>query len=159
MHPHSLNRVIASLHLSDDGVVIVRIKPSPVADLASGFGVKRCVIKNDLAFVASLQLLCALPATDDGQHLAAVRASLPVAFEGRCAQFLIGRIRRLLGRALPGCARKRPLLVECVGVPLLVQPHSSISHGVFYEIESKAKSVGKLESVASRQDWSSSLFF
>ncbi len=56
MRPHSLNRVIASLHVSDDGVVIVGIKPSAIPDLPTSLRIKRRVIENDLALFASLEL-------------------------------------------------------------------------------------------------------
>ena len=51
MRPHSLNRGVAALHFGDDGVVIVGVEPSPVADLPAGFGVERRVIENDLRLV------------------------------------------------------------------------------------------------------------
>ena len=81
MRPHSLNRRIASRHLSDDGVVIVRIKPSLVANLPAGVGIERRVVKNDLAGFSSLEFPHALAVVNDGQHFATVRARLPIAFE------------------------------------------------------------------------------
>jgi hypothetical protein len=55
MRPHSLNRRIASSYVGNDGIVIVRVKPSLVAYLPAGFGIERRVIKNDLARFASLE--------------------------------------------------------------------------------------------------------
>ena len=60
MRPHALNRVVASGHFGDDGVVIVGVKPSAIADLAAGFGVERRVIENDLALFARLQFAARL---------------------------------------------------------------------------------------------------
>src|ERR1017187_1152264 len=67
---HSLNRVVAAGHVGDDGVVIVGIEPSAIANLPAGFSVERRVIDDDLALVAGLQFLCALAGFDDGQHFA-----------------------------------------------------------------------------------------
>jgi hypothetical protein len=61
MRPHALHRVVASLHFGDDGVVIVGVKPSAIADLSAGFGVERSVIEDDLAFFSGLEFLRALP--------------------------------------------------------------------------------------------------
>ncbi len=81
MRAHSLDRVVAAFHFGHDGVVIVAVEPSPVADLAAGFGVKRRVVEDDFAFFAGLEFLHALAVVDDGQNLAAVGAGLAVAFE------------------------------------------------------------------------------
>ncbi len=54
MRPHSLDWVVASLHFGNDGVVIVAVKPSAIADLAAGFGIERRVVEDDLAFFAGL---------------------------------------------------------------------------------------------------------
>jgi hypothetical protein len=81
MRAHALHRVVASGHFGDDGVVIVGVEPSAIADLAAGFGVEGRVVENDLAF-ATLRSSCDSPATrDDGQDFAVVRASLTIAFE------------------------------------------------------------------------------
>jgi hypothetical protein len=82
MRPHPLDRVVAALDLRNDGVVIVAVKPPAIANLPAGFGVKRCVIKNNFAFLASLEFLRALAVVDDGENLAAVGTGLAVAFEG-----------------------------------------------------------------------------
>ena len=60
MRPHSLDRVVAALHFGDDGVVIVAVEPSPVANLSAGLGVERRVVEDDLAFFARLEFLRAL---------------------------------------------------------------------------------------------------
>src|SRR6267143_5724384 len=70
MRADPLNRGIAAFHFGNDGVVIVRVKPSAIADLSAGFSVERSVIEYDLAFIAGLEFLCALAIADDGQHLA-----------------------------------------------------------------------------------------
>ena len=104
MSAHALDRVVASLHVGDDGVVVVAVEPSAVADLAAGFGVERRVIEDDLAFVSGLEFLRALAVVDDGQHFAAVGASLAVAFEVGLRELLVGGIGGLLGCAFPGGA-------------------------------------------------------
>ena len=81
MRAYALDRVIAAFHVGDDGVVIVAVEPSAVADLAAGFGVERRVVEDDFAFFAGLEFLRALAVVDDGENLAAVGAGLAVAFE------------------------------------------------------------------------------
>ena len=81
MRAHALDRVVAAFHFRDDGVVVVAVEPSAVADLPAGLGVERCVVENDFAFVAGLEFLRALSVVDDGEHFAAVGAGLAVAFE------------------------------------------------------------------------------
>src|ERR1700686_4740638 len=67
MRPDALYRRVAALNLGDDGVVVVRVEPASVADLASRFGVERGVIEDDFAFVSGLELLRALAAVDYGE--------------------------------------------------------------------------------------------
>src|SRR5271156_3027590 len=81
MRSHALNRRITSCHVGDDGIVIVRVKPSLVADLPARVGIERSVIKDNLARVSGLEFLRALPVLDDGQHFATGRTSLPITFE------------------------------------------------------------------------------
>src|SRR5271166_6034255 len=81
MRAHALNRGVAAFYFGDDGVVIVAIKPSAIADLPAGFGVERRVVEDYFAFVAGFELLCALAVVDDGEDFAIVRASLAVALE------------------------------------------------------------------------------
>ena len=81
MRAHSLDRVVTAFHLRDDGVVVVTVKPSPVAHLSAGLGIKRSVIEDDFAFFAGLEFLRALAVVDDGQHFAAIGTGLAVAFE------------------------------------------------------------------------------
>ena len=81
MRSHALNRRVASRHFGDDGIVIVGVKPSLVANLPTGFGIERRVIENDFACSPRLEFLRALPVFDDGQHFAVVGASLPIAFK------------------------------------------------------------------------------
>ena len=83
VRPNSLNRVIAANHLGNDGVVIVAVEPSAVADLSARFGVERSVVENDFSFVARLKFLRALTILDDGEHFSAIGAGLTVAFEYR----------------------------------------------------------------------------
>ncbi len=104
MRPHSLNRRIASGDIGDDGVVVVRVKPSLIANLPAGFGVERRVIEHHFAGFAGLEFLRALPVANDGENLAAVRASLTIAFEDRFRKLLIGGIGSLFGCPFPGRA-------------------------------------------------------
>ena len=55
MRAHALNRGVASLHFGDDGVVIVGVEPSAVADLSAGLGIERRVVEDDFAFFAGLE--------------------------------------------------------------------------------------------------------
>ena len=81
MRAHPLDRVVAAFDLGHDGVVIVAVKPSPIAHLPAGLGVKRRVVQDDFAFFAGLEFLRALAVADDSQNLATVGAGLAVAFE------------------------------------------------------------------------------
>ncbi len=65
MRAHALDRVVASRHFGDDGVVIVGVKPSAIADLPAGLGVEGSVIENDLAGFSGLEFLRALAILDD----------------------------------------------------------------------------------------------
>src|SRR5579863_496236 len=107
---HALDWGVASCHFGDDGVVVVGIEPSLIADLAAGVGIERGVVEDDFAGFASLEFLCALSVLDDGQHLASVGASLTIAFEDGFWKLLIGRVRGLLGCAFPGGASPFALL-------------------------------------------------
>src|SRR5208283_3148493 len=80
MRAHSLHRVIAASHFGDDGVVIVGVKPSAIADLSARFGVEGSVVENDFAGVSGLEFLRALAGFEDGEDFAAVRTRLPIAF-------------------------------------------------------------------------------
>src|SRR5258708_719692 len=104
MRPHTLYRVVASGHFSDDSVVIVGVKPSAIADLAAGFGVEGSVVENHLTGFTRLELSRALITLNDGQRFAALRARLAIAFEVGLWELLVGGIRRLLGCAFPGGA-------------------------------------------------------
>ena len=57
MGAHALNRGIASGNVGDDGVVIVGVEPSAIADLSARLRVERSVIENDLAFFAGGEFL------------------------------------------------------------------------------------------------------
>jgi len=77
----ALNRGVTAFYFGDDGVVIVGVEPSAVANLAAGFCVEGRVIEDDFAFVAGLELLRALAVVDDGEDFAIVGTGLSVAFE------------------------------------------------------------------------------
>ena len=81
MRPNPLHRVITSLHLGDDRIQLIAVQRAAIPNLPSGLCIKRCVIENDLAFFARLELLHALTILDDGQHFAIFRARLQVAFK------------------------------------------------------------------------------
>src|SRR5437867_4373061 len=63
---HALNRGVAPRYFGDDSVVIIGIEPSTIAYLASGLGVERRVVEDDLALVAGPQFLRALAVFDYG---------------------------------------------------------------------------------------------
>src|SRR5580692_12881981 len=114
MCPHPLNRRITSRNIGNNGIVIIGIKPSPVANLPAGLGIERRVIKDDLSRFPRLEFPRPLPVVDDGQHLASVGASLTITFEQRLRKLLIDGISSLLSRALPGGAGAFALLIHCV---------------------------------------------
>ena len=97
MRAYTLNRGVAASYFGDDGVVVVGVEPSAVADLAAGFGVERSVIEDDFAFVSGFELLCAMAVVDDGENFAVVGASLAVALELRFRKLLVGGVGGLLG--------------------------------------------------------------
>ncbi len=66
MRADTLHRVVASSHFSDDGVVIVGVEPSAIADLSAGLSIEGSVVEDDLAVIAGIEFLCALIALDDG---------------------------------------------------------------------------------------------
>ena len=59
--PARPDRVVASLHFGDHGVVIVAVKPSPIAYLPAGFGVEGRVIEDDFAFFAGFEFCAPWP--------------------------------------------------------------------------------------------------
>src|SRR6266496_4014465 len=65
MRPYALDRVVATGHFGNDGVVIAGIEPTAVANLAAGLGVKRCVVEDDFTRFSWLKLLRALTVLDD----------------------------------------------------------------------------------------------
>src|SRR5437868_4838960 len=67
MRAHALHRHHAADHIGDDGIVLVVVEPSDIADLSARLGVKRCVIENDFAFFASAQLFYALAIVNNGE--------------------------------------------------------------------------------------------
>ena len=109
---YSLHGVVATLHLGDDGVVVVGVEPSAIANLPAGLGIEGRVVENDLAFLASVEGLRTSALGDDGQHLAALGASLVVTFEIRFRKLLICGVGRLLGRAFPRGAGALALFVH-----------------------------------------------
>src|SRR5450631_4229529 len=134
MRPHALYRVVAPSHFGDDRVVIVGVKPSAIADLASGFGVERRVIENYFALVAGLEFLRALTAFDDGEYFAILRARLTIAFEIGFREPLVGRIGGLLGCAFPGGASTFALLGHGAVEAHLIELNPLIARGILNEI-------------------------
>src|SRR6267378_3462767 len=78
MCAYTLNGGVAAGHFGDDGVMVVGVQPSAVADLSAGFGVEGRVIEDDLALVTGLEFLRALAALDDSQDFAIFGAGLAV---------------------------------------------------------------------------------
>ena len=147
---HALNRGVAAFHFGDDGVVIVAVEPSAVADLSAGFGVERGMVEDDFAFVARLELLRALAVVDDGEDFAVVGASLAVAFELGLRELLVCGIGGLLGCAFPGCACAFALFVHGVVEARLIEHQASIANCILNEVKGQPICVVKLERVRSR---------
>src|SRR4051794_12046260 len=82
MRTYALHRIVSSAHFRNYGIHLIAIKRTAVTNLSAGFGIKRRVVKNDLACLAGLQLLHALTIFDDGQHFAILRSRLQVSFKG-----------------------------------------------------------------------------
>src|ERR1700694_1573721 len=150
MRADPLNRGIAAFDFGDDRVVIVRVKPSTIADLSAGFSVERRVIEDDLAFIAGLEFLCTLAIVDDGQHFAKVGAGLAVAFEFRLWKFLVCGIRSLLAGALPGGTGTVALLGHGAVETRLIEGDALIASRVLHEVEGHAEGVIESEGMVSR---------
>src|SRR5260370_10158672 len=150
MRADPLNRGIAAFHFGDDGVVILRVKPSPIADLSAGFSIERRVIEDDLASIAGLELLCALAIVDDGQHFAGGGASLTVAFEFRLWHLLVCGVYGCLGSPFPGSAGARPLLGHGAVETFLIELDALIACGVLHEVNRHAEGVVKPEGFLAR---------
>src|SRR5438128_11242137 len=142
---HTLDWVIAAFHFGYDGVVIVAVKPSAVANLASGFGVKRRVIEDDFAFFARLEFLRALPVVDDGQNFAIFRPRLPISFKLRFRQLLTRRISSLLGRALPGSASTLALFSHCTVESFFHEGNSLVPKNILNKVQWQSESIVELE--------------
>ena len=130
--------------------MIVRVKPSAIADLSAGFSVERGVIEDDLAFIAGLEFLCAPPIVDDGQHFAGVGASLAVAFEFRLWQSLVCGICSLLGGAFPGGTGTVALLGHGTVETRLIEGDALIAGRVLHEVERHAEGVIESEGIVAR---------
>src|SRR5258708_20355715 len=68
LRPHTLNGGIGSRGFGDDSIVIVRVKPSPVANLAAGLGVEGCPIEDYFAHLSWLKLSDLDTVSQDGKH-------------------------------------------------------------------------------------------
>src|SRR5580704_3418885 len=146
MRPHSLHRVITSRNLGNDSIVIVRIKPSPVAHLPASLGIKRSVIQNDFTLLARPKLPRPLPILNNGKNLAPLRPSLPIPLKLRLRQRLISRIRRLLRPTLPRSARAGFLLLHRPIKSVLIKLNALIASRAPHEIKRHPKRVVQLES-------------
>src|SRR5882724_2843380 len=141
MRTNSLDRVIAGFHVGDDGVVIVAVEPSAIADLSSGFGIEWSVVEDDLTFFSWLEFLRALTVVDDGENFAAVGAGLAVALEFGFGKPLVGGIGGLLGCALPGGASAFALLLHDAVEACLIEIDAGVANRVLDEIQGKSESV------------------
>src|ERR1039457_2875074 len=145
MRAHPLHRVVAPSHFGDNGIVIVGVKPSAIADLPAGFGVEGRVIKNDLTGVPGFEFLRALTALDDSQHFAIVGARLAIAFEVGFRELLVGKIGGLLGCAFPGGTSALALLSHGALEASLVKLNALIARRILHEVEWHTKGVIQLE--------------
>jgi hypothetical protein len=153
MRPHALYRVVTSSHFSDNGIVIVGVKPSAIADLPARFGVEGRVIENDLALVSGLEFLRALAGFDDGQHFTVVGARLAIALEVGFRKLLVGGVGGLLGCAFPGGAGALALLLHSTVETLLIEVYSLVTRRILHEIQGHAESVVKPEREPSGIGW------
>jgi hypothetical protein len=145
MRPHTLNRRIASRNIGNNGVVIGRVKPSPVANLPTGFGIERRVIKNDLARLASLEFPRTLPVFDDRQNSSSIGAGLPVPFENGFWKLLICGIRSLLGCAFPRGTGAGLFLAPSLFKTLKIEVNSDITRDICHEVERKPEGLENVE--------------
>src|SRR5208282_4729554 len=153
MCAHALYWVIASGHLGDDGVVIIGIEPSAIANLASGFGVEGCVIEDDLALVADGELLNALTVVDDDcEHFAAFGMRAVVAFEVGFRKLLVRRIGSLFGCAFPGGASASLFGLQRPFKPFRVKENTSVTGRVFDEIAWKSMGRKQLKGLFSQKE-------
>src|SRR6185369_4124158 len=141
----TLDGVVTAGHVSDDGVVIVRVEPSSIADLTARLSVERRMVENDFAFLSGFEFLKALAAFHDRQHFATVGSRLPVAFEHRGWQLLIGGIGGLLGGTFPGGASTLALLGHGTVETGLIKFDALVTGRILHEIERHAKGVVKFK--------------
>ncbi len=95
----------------------------------------------------ALSSLHTLPVMNDRQHLAAVRASLPISLKLRLRQLLIRGIRRLLRRSLPRSLGECFLLVHRMIKTGPIKRDSLIACRILHEVERHAERVVKLECI------------
>src|SRR5580700_8183820 len=139
MRAHALYRVVASRHISNDSIVIVGVEPSTITHLPTRFSIKRSVIKNGLAFFASLEFLHALSALNNGEDFAVIGARLSIPFKFRFRKLLVSRIRRLLGGAFPRGSGASSLLGHGTVETLLIKMNALIARCVLHEIKRHAE--------------------
>src|ERR1700688_43569 len=158
MRPHTLNRRITSRHLGDDGVVIVRVEPSLVANLPAGLGIERSVVENDFAGIAGLEFSRTLSVVNDCQHFATVGASLPIAFEDRFRKLLVCGIGGLLSCAFPGGPGANLLFGAGQFESLKIELNADVACGIRHEVEWQAIGFIKVESIFTRKNYVPSVF-
>ena len=110
------------------------------------------MVENDFPFLARFEFLSALAAFQDGQHFATVGSCLPVAFEHRCWQLLIGGIGGLLGATFPGGASTLALLGHGTVETGLIKFDALVTGRILHEIERHAKGVVKFKSFLASVD-------
>src|SRR5215470_4231151 len=149
MRPHTLHRVIASLDLSDYRVQLVAVEIPSVTNLPTRLGIKRRVIKNDLAFFPCIELLHAASILDDCQHFAIFGAGLQIAFKHRLWKLLVRRICGLLSCAFPGSASALALLSHGTVETGLIELNAAVASRILHKIKRHAECVVELECLLS----------
>src|SRR6185312_8117956 len=109
--------------------------------------VERGVVEDDFAFFTGLEFLRALTFADDGENLAAVRASLAVALEVGFGELLICGVGSLFGCAFPRSAGANLLFSAGLFESFEVEMNADIACGVRHEIERQAVGLVKVEGI------------
>ena len=128
-------------------------QPPAIPNLTARFGIERCVVENEFTGVAGLEFRRPLSVVNDGQHLGAVRASLPITLEDRPRKLLIGRISRLFRCTFPRSASTGLLLFHRAIEARFVQNKSVVPAGVLDEVSRQSERVIQAKGFIAAVDW------
>ena len=148
--PHLGNRVVG---VFDDGRETAVLEKAAVADLASGFGVERRAVQDDVTRLPRFQRLDPRTVPDQGQNLGLGHGLGVIAGkeEGRAFQVVIDPALFHLGVAFPGLPGPRLLLFQLGLEAGLVHSHPLLQGQVLGQVEGKSIGIIELERGLARQ--------